>query len=121
MFNDFSMNASALPLLSHAKSRSISAENFQGEPNAGGRATEGTGAHCARKLGRGWKISPSYVIQPGEVFRMVDMRRQRCDSEHVDHRVCRPGSDPARLLGRSGAAQHRKPAQRLFRGRLDGK
>lgn len=73
MFNDFSMNASALPLLSHAKSRSISAENFQGEPNAGGRATEGTGAHCARKLGRGWKISPSYVIQPGEVFRMVDI------------------------------------------------
>ena len=73
MFNDFSMNASALPLLSHAKSRSISAENFQGEPNAGGRATEGTGAHCARKLGCGWKISPSYVIQPGEVFRMVDI------------------------------------------------
>lgn len=73
MFSGFSMNPSTLPLLSEAKSRSISAENFKGEPNAGALATKGTGAACAEKLGRGWKVSPSYAVQPGEVFRMVDI------------------------------------------------
>ncbi len=29
-------------------------------------ATEGTGSHAARDLGRGWKISPSIKIAPGD-------------------------------------------------------
>ena len=53
--------------LSAAKSRSISPENFTGEKNKGGMATEGTGMNCARDLGPGYKISPSIIIQPGEV------------------------------------------------------
>ena len=73
MFCGFSMNPSTLPLLSDAKSRSISAENFTGAPNSGAMATEGTGAHSARLLGKGWKVSPCYQVQPGEVFRMVDI------------------------------------------------
>jgi hypothetical protein len=60
------MNLGNLSLLSGAKSRSISAENFTGEKGRGGMATEGTGAKYARDLGRGWKVSPSVQIAPGE-------------------------------------------------------
>jgi len=43
---------------------SISAENVDGAKGAGGRATTGTGAHSARDLGVGWKVSPSVEIGP---------------------------------------------------------
>jgi hypothetical protein len=55
-----------LARLSKARTRSISAENFTGEPGQGGRATQGTGAHAARDLGPGWKVSPCIQIAPGE-------------------------------------------------------
>lgn len=45
--------------ITKAKTRSISPENFTGEKGKGAMATEGTGANCARELGKGWKISPS--------------------------------------------------------------
>jgi hypothetical protein len=67
------MNLSALSNLNNAKSRSISPENFSGAKGMGGMATEGTGMNCARDLGRGWKISPSVVIKPGETFTMADI------------------------------------------------
>jgi hypothetical protein len=51
--------------LTAGRSRSISPENPTGAPGAGGRATEGTGAHAARELGRGWKVSPSIEIAAG--------------------------------------------------------
>ena len=73
MFDGFITNASTLPLLSDAKSRSISAENMTGEKNGGALATAGTGEKCARDLGRGWKVSPSYAVQPGEVFTMAEI------------------------------------------------
>ena len=69
--NDFTGNLSKLARISHAKSRSISAENFKGEAGKGGMATEGTGKNCARELGPGWKISPAVVIKPGEVFELA--------------------------------------------------
>src|SRR5690606_25020550 len=50
----------------NAQTRSISPENFTGGKGAGGMATDGTGANCARDLGPGWKISPSIRIEPGE-------------------------------------------------------
>ena len=65
------MDLAALARLSTAKSRSISPENFSGEPGQGGRATEGTGAHAARDLGRGWKVSPSVRIEPGATFELA--------------------------------------------------
>ena len=43
-FNGLGMHLGNLSRLSSAKSRSISAENFTGEKNKGGMATEGTGA-----------------------------------------------------------------------------
>jgi hypothetical protein len=39
-------------------------------------ATEGTGANCARDLGRGWKVSPSVRIKAGETFTVADIRDQ---------------------------------------------
>lgn len=53
---------------------SISPENFTGEKGKGGMATEGVGAHCARDLGQGWKISPNVKIQPGDTFTMADIK-----------------------------------------------
>jgi hypothetical protein len=64
---------SSLWRLSNAKSRSISAENFTGEKGRGGMASEGTGAKCARDLGRGWKISPCVKIAAGQTFTIADI------------------------------------------------
>ena len=65
-FDGLGMSMGSLCRLSKAKTRSISAENPTGEKGKGAMATEGTGAACARDLGRGWKISPSIRIAPGE-------------------------------------------------------
>ena len=64
---------SNLGLLENKKSRCITAENPTGGKGMGARATEGTGAHSARELGRGWKVSPCYAMKPGEVFCLADV------------------------------------------------
>jgi hypothetical protein len=63
----------SLGRLRQVQTRSISAENFDGSPGGGGRATEGTGAACARDLGTGWKISPSVVVPPGDTFDLAEI------------------------------------------------
>lgn len=73
MFNGLGLHLGTLSRLSHAKSRSISPENFTGAKNGGGKATTGTGAECARDLGRGWKVSPSVRIEPGATFTLADI------------------------------------------------
>jgi len=55
------------------QTRSISPENFDGVVGGGGRATEGTGADCARDLGPGWKVSPSVDIQAGDTFDLANI------------------------------------------------
>ena len=70
-FNGMGMHLGVLSRLSDAKSRSISPENFAGEPGRGGMATEGTGARAARGLGQGWKVSPSVPIAPGQTFTLA--------------------------------------------------
>ena len=55
-------------------SRSISPENFTGETGAGGKAETGTGSGPARNLGKGWKVSPSIIIAPGETFTLADIK-----------------------------------------------
>ena len=75
-FNGLGMNMGNLSRLSDAVTRSISPENFTGEKGKGGMATEGTGAHAARELGQGWKISPSVQIQPGETFEIANIEGQ---------------------------------------------
>ncbi|MHB0858235.1 MAG: glycoside hydrolase family 172 protein [Anaerolineae bacterium] len=64
-----------ISLLSDARSRSISAENFSGAKNMGARATDGTGRRCADEagLGVGWKISPSISIEPGQTYVLAEI------------------------------------------------
>lgn len=73
LFNGLGLNLGSLSRLSHAKTRSISPENFTGEKGKGGMATTGTGSHASRDLGRGWKVSPSVVIKPGETFTLAEI------------------------------------------------
>jgi hypothetical protein len=72
-FNGLGLHLGNLSRLSDAKTRSISPENFTGEPGKGGAATDGTGAGPARSLGRGWKVSPSIVIASGETRTLADI------------------------------------------------
>ena len=72
-FNGLFMGLGGLARLSRAKTRSISAENFTGEKGKGGMALEGTGAACARDLGRGWKVSPSIKIPAGSTFTLAEI------------------------------------------------
>lgn len=72
-FNGLGMSLGTLPLLSDAKTRSISPENFDGAKGKGGMATDGLGANAARELGQGWKISPAIRIEPGECRELADI------------------------------------------------
>jgi len=71
-----SLGLGNLARLSHAKTRSISPENFTGEKGKGAMATEGTGARAARELGQGWKVSPSVRIKPKTTFTLADVAGQ---------------------------------------------
>ena len=73
-YNGLDLGIGNLSRLSHAKTRSISPENFTGEKGKGGMATEGTGAQPARDLGQGWKVSPSVKIGPKEVFTLAQIQ-----------------------------------------------
>jgi len=75
-FNGLGVHMGNLARVSPAQTRSISPENFSGAKGQAGKATEGTGAGCARDLGHGWKISPSVRIEPGETFVMADIQGQ---------------------------------------------
>lgn len=81
MFNGLGMDMGTLSRLSNAVTRSISPENFSGEKGKGGMATEGTGAHCARDLGVGWKISPSIKIKSKELVEIANIQ----DSGAIQH------------------------------------
>jgi hypothetical protein len=72
-FSGLGLHLGNLARLSHAKSRSISPENFTGEKGAGGMSTDGPAAHMARDLGQGWKMSPFIVIAPGETREVADI------------------------------------------------
>jgi hypothetical protein len=73
-FNGLGLHLGNLSRLSDAETRSISPENFSGEPGRGGMATEGTGAKAATGLGQGWKVSPSVWVEPGETFTLADIK-----------------------------------------------
>ncbi|MCG8434291.1 MAG: DUF2961 domain-containing protein [Gammaproteobacteria bacterium] len=74
-FNGLGLHLGNLSRLSNARSRSISPENFTGEPGRGGMATDGTGTGPARDLGQGWKVSPSVEIDSGENFVLAEIQR----------------------------------------------
>ena len=59
--------------LSHAVTRSVSAENPTGEKAGGARATGGPFAHAARDLGPGWKINPFVIIPARSTLTLADI------------------------------------------------
>lgn len=69
------MDISSLSRYERRLSRSISPENPRGERGRGGACPleEGSARAAARDLGRGWKVNPYVVLQPGEVFEMADI------------------------------------------------
>ena len=73
MFNGLGMDLGNLSRLSNARSRSISPENPTGMAGGGGMATTGTGAEYARELGKGWKLSPSVEVPPGQTHTVADI------------------------------------------------
>lgn len=81
-FNGLDMNMGNLSRLSDAKTRSISPENFSGEKGKGGTADPvknkgqrniANAANEARDLGKGWKVNPFIIINPGETFTIAEM------------------------------------------------
>jgi len=74
-FNGLNMNMGNLYRLSDAKTRSISPENYTGEPGKGGMATleEGYAKNAARDLGQGWKVNPFVPIEPGKTFTLAEI------------------------------------------------
>jgi hypothetical protein len=72
-FNGLTTGVTDLARLSRAKTRSISPENFTGAKGGGGQAVTGTGEKAARDLGKGWKVSPSVRIEPGQTFTLAEI------------------------------------------------
>ena len=81
-----------LSLLGAGRTRSISPENFDGAKGGGARAEHGTGEHCARELGKGWKISPSVGIKPHTVYTMAEIDGAGC----INHIWLTPAGIPGR-------------------------
>ncbi len=73
VFDGLYLNLGNLCRLSHAKSRSLSPENFTGEKGKGGMSTDGLALRAARDLGQGWKVSPYVKILPQETFVMAEI------------------------------------------------
>ena len=73
MFNGLGMHMGNLSRLSPARTRSISAENPRGEKGRAAMSMEGTGAHSARNIGEGWKVSPSVVVPAGTTYTVADI------------------------------------------------
>ncbi|HEV7621453.1 MAG TPA: glycoside hydrolase family 172 protein [Flavisolibacter sp.] len=72
-FNGIDVNMGNLYMMSDAKTRSISPENFTGEKGKGGMATTGTGSGASRELGIGWKVSPSVGIKAHTTFTIAEI------------------------------------------------
>ena len=69
------VDLSMLYQLSNARTRSISPENYTGEPGKGGMCPleKGFAKNAARELGTGWKVNPFIVIGPKSIFEIADI------------------------------------------------
>jgi hypothetical protein len=63
----------SLPLLSQAETRSISAENPNGERGGGAKA-EPDEHNAASTLGKGWKVRPCITLEPGTTTTLADIQ-----------------------------------------------
>ena len=73
-FNGLGMSLGNLSRLSRARTRSISPENLTGAKGEGGKATDGTGAKCARELGQGWKVNPCMKVAAGQTITLAEIQ-----------------------------------------------
>ena len=119
-FNGLGMHMGNLAILSDAESRSISAENPTGEKGKGAMATPDPAKSPARKLGRGWKVAPYVVIEPGEVKVLADIAGAGAIAQiwmtptgavALEHHE--------NLLGRLAGAVGGMPGRRFFRVRME--
>lgn len=62
----------SLPLLSNAKTRSISAENPGGEVGGGAKEVPGADS-AASKLGKGWKVRPCIILAKGTTTTLAEI------------------------------------------------
>src|SRR6185436_364593 len=72
-FNGLSNSMGNIYRLSNAKTFSISPENFTGEKGKAAMAIEGNASQAASELGRGWKVNPYIIIQPGQTFTLGEI------------------------------------------------
>jgi len=63
----------SLPLLSDAETRSISAENPEGEKGGGAKAVP-DGDNAASMLGEGWKVRPCITLEPQSTTCLADIQ-----------------------------------------------
>lgn len=73
-FSGLNLHLGNLSRLSHAQTRSISAENFTGEKGKGGMATTGAGENAARDLGQTWKVSPCITLEPQSIISLANIK-----------------------------------------------
>ena len=73
-FDGLHVDLATIHRLSNARSRSISAENPTGEKAAGGGTRPDPHQGPARKLGRGWKVTPCVRIEAGQTFTVADIQ-----------------------------------------------
>jgi hypothetical protein len=73
-FSGLGLHLGNLSRLSTAQTRSISPEHTTGEKGKGGMSVDGPAARNARELGRGWKISPYVIIEPGATHTLADVQ-----------------------------------------------
>ena len=72
-FDGISVDQTNLHLLSNAKTRSISPENFTGEPGKAAMSIDGPAKNAARDLGQGWKVSPYIHIEGKQTFTLAEI------------------------------------------------
>lgn len=73
LFDGLGMGLGNLARLSHAETRSISAENPTGARGAGGQSREGLMTGPARELGIGWKVQPCIDLAGGATVTLADI------------------------------------------------
>ncbi|MBI1336350.1 MAG: DUF2961 domain-containing protein [Phycisphaera sp.] len=72
-FNGLGMSLGKLSRLSHAQTRSISAENPTGTKGGGAQAEPGPRSP-ARELGKGWKCRPCVTVEAGKTITLADIQ-----------------------------------------------
>lgn len=72
-FKGLNFGLGAIPLITDAETRSISAENPDGAKGGGAKA-EPTEQSASRELGKGWKVRPSIPLEPGQTVALADIK-----------------------------------------------